>query len=188
MKDKSKQWNYTGDVSPESYGGKWYRRTHDRVWQVIELTNMDDACGHDNEGHDTYVVELSLVDLDAIPIAHQERAWECCGYELPTTGSDHEIDNTLRTEMTAIACYEYGCKAPLESWSGNGYTKLLRLARSAAKQLLDEASLQERMTRTVNKIGSTAREYMTGDLSSAILRGVSEGDPTAELMLKLGVK
>ena len=49
----------------------------------------------------------------------------------------------------------------------------------------DVNELENRMAKPVNAIGSTAAEYMVGDINSAILRGVSEGDPKAELMLKI---
>jgi len=186
-------WQYSGDVNPQDYGGKWYRRTTGRQYQVIELTNMDDACGRDNEGRPTYVVELALVDLDAIPAKEQESAWRSSGFELDTEGVGHEISgdprNTLRNTMTAIACYEHGCKAPLESWEGNGSTRMLKQARAAAHTYKrDAAALAARMERPVNKVGSTAAEYMAGDMRSGILRGVADGDPVAELMLRLGVK
>ncbi len=171
-------WAYTGDVSPEDYGGKWYRRVAPGTYQVIELTNMDDACGRDNEGHDPYVVELSLVDLTTIPLDVQHSAMRSCG-----------IDEVIPQDHLAIVCYEHGCKAPLESWSGRAWSKLLRAARSEAHALARDASaLAERMDRPVNAIGSTATEYMHGDVTSAILRGVAVGDPAAELMLRMGVK
>lgn len=172
-------WQYTGDVNPQGHGGKWFRRTTGRQYQVIELTNMDDACGRDNEGRPTYVVELSLVDLDAIGTEQQAQALRSCG---PDDGEE------LPDAWLAVVCYEYGCKAPLESWEGNGSTRMLRDARRAAHALkLDSAELEERMERSVNRIGSTAREYMTGDLDSAMWRGVSNADPNAELMAKLGM-
>jgi hypothetical protein len=40
------------------------------------------------------------------------------------------------------------------------------------------------MDRPANKIGSTAREYQAGDTLSAVLRGVAEGNPAAEIMPK----
>lgn len=170
------KWQYTGDVSPEEYGGKWFRCVGARTYQFIELTNMDEACGRDNEGRPTYVVELSLVDLNAIPEDSQTSALECCGQE----------DETLEDAWLAVCCYEYGCKAPLESWEGNGFSKLLRAARSEAHKLARDASeLADRMERKVNRLGSTAAEYMAGDITSAMLRGVAEGNPEAELMLKL---
>lgn len=174
-------WQYNGDVSPEDYGGKWFRRTHDRVFQVIELTNMDDACGRDNAGHDKYVVELSLVDLDAINETAMIAALQSCGYD------DNYDDSDLTDAHRVVACYEYGCKAPLDSWEGNAWSKLLRAARSAAHALKRDAqALVDRMNRPVNAIGSTAAEYMRGEFEPAIVRGVGEGRHTARLMARIG--
>jgi len=171
-------WHYTGDISPEDYGGKWFRRTTGRQFQVIELTNMDEACGRDNEGHDTYVVELALVDLDAIDAETQASALRSCGPEDPSDLTD---------AWRAVVCYEYGCKAPLESWEGNAWGRLLRLARGEAHMLRRDArEMARRMKRPVNKIGSTAAEYMRGDVNSAIARGVSEGRHDARIMAKMG--
>jgi hypothetical protein len=172
-----RNWQYTGDVSPEEYGGKWFRQVAPKIWQIIELTNMNEACGRDNEGYDTYFVELSLVDLNAIPDKEIQSARESC--DIP--------DDALESWL-AVGCYEYGLKAPLESWSGPAFGRLLRAARSAAHSLRrDHQALADRMERPVNAIGSTATEYMAGDISSVVMRGVANGDPKAELMLKLGV-
>ena len=170
-------WHYTGDISPEDYGGKWFRRTTGRQFQVIELTNMDDACGRDNEGHDKYVVELSLVDLDAIDDATLASAMRSCGPEDPS-----EITDAWR----AVVCYEYGCKAPLESWEGNAWSRMLCLARGAAHMLKRDArEMARRMRRPVNKIGSTAAEYIHNNITSAMARGVAEGRHDARIMAKM---
>lgn len=172
-------WHYCGDVNPQAYGGKWYRRTHDRSYQFIEIVNMNDACGRDNEGHPTYVVELSLVDLDKIPAKEQTAAWRSCGPD-----EDYqESDTSLHDLVAAEACHSYGCKAPLESWEGNSSVRLLRVARTAAHTLKgDSIALGTRLSRPVNKIGSTAAEYMIGDIDSALNRGIQKGDPTALLI------
>lgn len=175
-------WQYQGDANPQDYGGKWYRRVNVSTYQVIELTNMDDACGRDNDGCSTYVVELSLVDLSQIPAEVQKSALRSCGPDLT------EYDAQLHEEITAIACYEYGAKAPLESWSGNNSTRMMRSARKLASELKrDQRELEERLQKPVNKIGSTAQEYMTGDIHSAVLRGVSEGREDAQLALRLAL-
>ncbi len=174
------KWTYSGDVNWNDYGGKWFRHTTGKQYQVIEFTNMNEACERDNDGHDPYVVELSLVDLDVISTEQQKSALRSCG-----PGDDTEITEP----WIALLCYEYGCRAPLESWSGGNAHKMLRAARALAHLLAkDSRELAERMDRPVNAIGSTAAEYMTGDMLSGILRGVAEGDPKAELMLKIGVR
>lgn len=175
MTKRDTAWQYTGDLSPEDHGGKWFRRTIGCQFQVIELTNMDDAVGEcDNAGHPTYVVELALVDLDAIDADTQARALQSCG---------HSELADLADAWRAVICYEYGCKAPLESWEGDAWGKLLKLARSAAHMLKRDArEMERRMARPVNKLGSTAAEFMRGDIDSAMRRGVTEGHHEARLM------
>jgi hypothetical protein len=172
-KKSDKQWQYAGDISPEDYGGKWFRRTHARVFQVIELEN----CKEWGDGASGYYVSLSLVDLDKLGPKEIASARRCCGIE----------DETLDDAWLAVTCYEYGCKAPLDSWSGNAYGRLLREARREAHALKRDAdALAECMERPVNAIGSTAEEYMTGDINSAILRGLSEGRKDAEILARMG--
>lgn len=62
---------------------------------------------------------------------------------------------------------------------------MLREARREARALLDEYALEAAMDRPVNAIGSTAREYMKGDLTSAMQRGCEAGDKTARLVAKI---
>lgn len=165
-----------GDVSYLDYGGFWIRKVGARVYQTIELTNMDEACGRDNAGRARYVVELSLIDLDAIGEREIASALRCCGSE------KHEIDDTER----AYCCHQYGCKAPLGSYEGNNAGKLLREARSEAHALARNTDeLDERMSRPVNAIGSTASEYMRGDLNAAMVRGVTDGRHDARIMAKM---
>ena len=41
------------------------------------------------------------------------------------------------------------------------------------------------LEKPVNRIGSSAREFMTGDFTSAMQRGCESGDPSARLMAKM---
>lgn len=133
-------WQYAGDVGPEDHGGKWFRRTTGRQYQVIELTNMDEACGRDNEGHPTYLVELSLVDLDAIDASTLASAVRSCG---PDPSEADELTDAWR----AVICHDYGCAAPLESWEGDAWGRLIRLARGAARAAIARPREIHNMTR-----------------------------------------
>jgi len=170
---KSK-WQYSGDVNMLDYGGKNFRQTGPRQFQFVELINMDDACGRDNEGQPKYAVALHLVDLDSIPEKTIKSALECCGQEW--------LENDI---LLAECCDSYGAHAPLENWSGNNAHKLLRLAYKAANALLDESALEAAMERPVNKIGSSAREFMTGDIFSPLQRGCESGNQDARIMAKM---
>jgi len=184
------EWVYSGDVNALDYGGKWIRavagpglpRGRDAsvlAFQVIELTNMDDACGRDNEGHPRYVVDVSEVDLARMPgktVVSALRSW---GYEV-----DEKDPPTPM--FLAEACHSCGAKAPLESFEGNNAGVLLRKARRAADAMRGEVAPHARaMARAVNALGSTAAEVMTGDFDSALARGVEAGNPAALLMQKM---
>lgn len=168
------KWSYSGDVNMLDYGGKNMRCIGSGKYQIVELTNMDDACGRDNEGQPKYVVELRLVDLSSISAATLESALKSCGWA--DSGDD---------AYKAECCDSYGAHAPLGSWSGNNARKLLRQAYSEANNLLDESALESKLDCPVNKIGSSAREFMNGDFLSAIQRGVESGKPDARLMAKI---
>lgn len=169
------KWTYSGDVNMLDYGGKNMRHTSGRQFQVIELINMDEACGRDNEGQPKYVVELRLVDLNALSQETINSALKSCEWE-----GMEQSDPVL-----AECCDSYGAHAPLESFSGNNARKLLRQAHKTANALLDSDELESRLDRPVNKIGSSAREFMNGDFMPAIQRGCESGNPDARIMAKM---
>jgi len=148
------------------------RRVGRRAYQFIEATDMHSVTGELYGDH--YVVEVVLVDLEAIPRQQIDAAKASCGYDTEETDA-----------AVAEMCFQHGCKAFLWSGSGGNRTRLQRSARSEAHSLLDPGELSEAMDRPVNALGSTAREYMAGDLASAIVRGVEAGQPAARLMARL---
>lgn len=170
------KWQYSGDVNMLDYGGKNIRAVGKRQFQVVELINMDEACGRDNERQPKYVVELRLVDLASLSQANLDSALSCCGME-------HRED--LGDDCLAECVDTYGCHAPLGSWSGNNAHKLLRQAYAEANSLLDSKALESALDRPVNKIGSSAREFMAGDFMSAMQRGCESGNPDARIMAKM---
>ena len=162
------------------------REVEPRRFHFIEATDMVDACGRDALG-EPWVVELSEADLDAIGEKAVERACESCGWE-----QEEAFTDLQRAEM----CHSYGARAPLDSWSGGRVRKetwedspcpreLIRSAKRRSRELDDPAEREAALMRPVNKIGSTALEYMQGDLHSAITRGAAAGSAEAKLMAKL---
>jgi hypothetical protein len=170
------KWLYYGDVNRSEYGGTDMRHVGARRFQFVELINMEEHGARETKGDPKYVVELSLVDLDAISPETIASAVRSCG-------SDEDA-----TSDVAIAemCKSYGAAAPLDSYSGNNWHKLMREARRDAQTYArDSAALDEKMSRPVNAIGSTAAEYMRGDLDSAITRGLASGNKDAQIMAKM---
>ena len=87
----------------------------------------------------------------------------------------------------AEAMFSYGAKAPLMDQSGNNRGELLREARRWSGVLDGPEKHESALAKPVNALGSTAHEFARGDLMGPVLRGVAEGDPKAELMLKMYV-
>jgi len=160
----------TGDVNYLDYGGKWYRQVDATRYHVIELINYWEATGE--KDMDKYYVSLSEVDLNSPQL---KEAIKCCG--------DDENELTDLWKVDSLA--SYGAKAPLGTWSGSNANKLIASAKRESRSLDNPEAYEEAMSRPVNAIGSTAREYANGDINSAIMRGIEKKDPTAELMGKI---
>ncbi|MFA5053852.1 MAG: hypothetical protein WC565_07325 [Parcubacteria group bacterium] len=147
-----------------------------RRFAFVEIMDMDDACGRDNEGYPRYCGDVAIVDLEEIGPSNIASAMKSCGWDgMPSTPI-----------AVAEACYQYGAKAPMWSQSGGNRRELLRAGKREARELAGDASeIEDRMSRPVNAIGSTANEYMRGDLDSAISRGVFAGRKEACIMAKM---
>lgn len=136
-----------------------------RKYLVLEVIDLE---AHTGEGE--FCVDLALVDLDEVDAKTVRSAMQCYGCE-------DQPEALYLVEML----HGYGAKAPLFSAQAGGRVVARRLGRSEARNL----DIDEAMDRPVNKIGSTAREYMNGDFQSAVYRGVLEGRQDARIMAKL---
>lgn len=167
----------------DDVGGKYISKVnHNREYHVIEWIDMEDACGRDNLGQPCYIVELSAVHLNEIPAAEVLKALDSCSFTLE--------DVPELGELGLVDCiYSYGHRAPL--WTGE--SKPITTEKNMhggqppiAKSLLDEAAryslalrkdasaYAERMNRPVNAIGSSASEYMRGDINAALTRRLAD--------------
>lgn len=166
-------WKFlTGDIGFQTFGGKWYRCIKESRYHVIELVNMHEATG--DEDQPTYHVNLQEIDLD---IADLNSALSCCGWSDPPD----EADPVMLVDSVSA----YGQYLPMGDWNGNNYRKLLAGAKRESRRLNDPEYHWRQMHRSVNKIGSTAIEYARGDFASAILRGIARGNPEARIMGKM---
>jgi hypothetical protein len=159
----------TGDVNWLDYGGKWYRKVADTRYHVIDLTNMWDATG--DKSAPQYNVSLLEVDITSLQLKNA------------ISGYDEDLQDNELVKVDALA--SYGAGAPLWTQYGGNSKKLLAEARGESRSLDDPEKYEEAMSRPVNAIGSTAREYAAGDFQSAITRGVERGNANAKLMAKL---
>jgi hypothetical protein len=146
----------TGDTDWINYGGIWITRKLNNgnwdYWLVIELINMDEACGRDNEGRPRYIVEVSAVSPAAAGEEHVRQALELCGPE-------GDITDIVKVECL----YFYGIKAPCQSWDGNNAHKLLRKAHRALNAIASMFGFF--MDSPKNRVGHSGWDYIAGDLS-----------------------
>jgi hypothetical protein len=177
-----KKWETRYEDTP---GGKYMRRVSLTRFHIIEWLDWVDAVGEREaaEVGAKYNVELTEVDLEAIPPKALDGALSCCDFE--SWGQDIG-DPSDRAAAIAECCHDYGAKAPLWDSNGNNLRELIRAAKRESNELVtDDAAYHERMTRPVNALGSTALEYMQGDIHSAMRRGVENGNQDACLMAKI---
>jgi hypothetical protein len=153
----------------------YVRQVEPRRFHYLEVIDMNDACGQDNEGHPRYVGSLSEVDLDQVSPEQLREALKSCGWDgMPETD-----------EANAEACNSYGNRAPLHGVSTDSRDKAFRECRKESYRLDDSEAYAEALDRPVNAIGSTAREYARGDLNSALTRGLLANNPNARIMTKM---
>lgn len=173
---------YTGDRDYLSFGGIWVRQIDPLRFHFLRLDNMNEACGQDNEGLPTYHVYLGEVDLSTVPAQEIASALRCMGIE------DEETARALSLESVAGCVFEYGLYAPLHEVSSNNAHKAIRECKAESRRLGADADAYEAaMGRPVNRLGSTAREYARGDMTSAVVRGCAAGDRDAALVAKMYV-
>lgn len=149
----------TGDTNWLDYGSKWVSKKLNNgefdYWLVIEILNMDDACGRDNEGKDKYNVSLSCVSPGEAGAENIAKAKECCGYE----------DGTLT--LTDIGLVEmlssYGVAAHLWQADGNNAHKLLKEAKKEAN-IVSSFTFGFSMDKATNRVGTTGWQAIKGQL------------------------
>lgn len=171
-----KAWTDIGsDVNWIDYGGRWARHIEGTRYHVIRFEN----CSEWGDGATGYHCDLQEVDTTN-PLWPD--AVRSCDVELG------RYEPKIQPFVMAEALSTYGAYAPLWQDGGTNAHKLLRAAKAESRLLAtNSAEYEARMDRPVNKIGSTAREYATGDINSAVLRGLGKGDPAAEIMARMGM-
>ena len=155
----------TGDINWLEYGGKWVSKKLNNgefdYWLVLELTNMDDACGRDNEGQAKYNVCLSAISPSEAG-ENLQKAYACCGME----DADEEVKNNLLVQVECL--HSYGVHAPLWQENGNNAHKLLKEGRKQA--LLSCSLFGFFMDAPKNRIGSTGWDCIKGDITAGLYR------------------
>jgi hypothetical protein len=164
----------TGDANWLDYGAKWISPKQKNgdfdYWLVIELTNMDDACGRDNEGQPRYNVSVSAVSPSEAGPENLKRAMDGFG------------ESTVNPVLQVEALHSYGVSSVLWQGNGNNAHKLLSEARKQAH--VHSSLFGFAMDRAQNRIGTTGWEAIRGDLDSGIARTIASGSPTGNILAK----
>jgi len=164
------KWEFQGDVNVLGYGGTFIRHVGGRRYHAIRFDNMDEACGSDNDGQPKYHGSLVEVDLDLANIQAAADSWG----EDPSAHADVWL---------AFMVTSYGEYAPLVDEAGNNGHGIIRNLKRESREIEGDSERHEGlMNRPVNAIGSTARELQSGDIQSALSRGLRAGDESAGIM------
>jgi len=159
--------------------GLWMCEMRPRCFIAIRFTDLTEHISKSEMRESQmlrYNVDVLMADLDAIGEASLASARNSCGWEGMPDDPRALADCAIR----------YGCHAPLAEHNGNNLRKVLRAARVEANQLMADArALETAMGRVVNKMGSTALEFMTGDLDAALARGLAAGTTDARIMAQM---
>ena len=143
----------------------------------VSVMDLWTATGEE-EG-DRYHADVSYVNLESVPEIERQRALGSYGL---TADEADELANIALAECL----HRYGLKAPLFSESGGNRRDVWRAARRSAREFLrDDGLVEVALCETVNAIGSTAAEFMAGDIFSGIGRGVHAGNPDCRIMAKM---
>ena len=181
MQDVGRFKFWSGDGNFLDYGGLWgWQIPSTRRFHLIELTNWEDAVGAKEKAEGdlpTYNIQLSEVDLAEVSGAQIKNALESCCLDL------EDIPEDRRDAVTAEALYHYGYRAPLWDEGGNNWRALFRAAAQQSREVAGNASFLDE--HVVNRMGASAREYMRGDMASALGRKLDEGDPAARVIAKM---
>ena len=177
----------SGDSDPLDYGALWgWQVPGTQRFHFVELFNWEDAVGaRDAEGLPKYNIKLTEVDLESVSAEQVRQAVGSAGFELDEP-EPHWIPGTPATQhmwARAAALSEYGAEAPILDESGNNWRKLFRAAALASLEVAGDATQLDQGA--CNQLGSTPREMMRGDFTSAVVRGVAGGDPAAKLMARI---
>jgi hypothetical protein len=169
----------TGDVNWMEYGGKFVssklRGKGFDYWMVIDFTNMDDACGDDNNGRPKYHAELSSVSPQQAGRDNLMKAFESCG------ASEGEVGcgDLIKVEVL----HSYGIRGLLWQGDGNNANTLLKTAKAEAA--LAHSGISSAMNKPVNRIGTTAMEAMSGDILGGLARTIASGTTEGKILGKM---
>jgi hypothetical protein len=174
------------DINWEDIHGMWGKKGPDLAWYIIKFTNMVDACGERacKEMGVRYEAQVLRVDWRAVPIEERKQALNCIG-------NDSDPLEVKSEEELVYALVSYGLASPMAEFSAWNYpARVRKQAYLEAESLMkDYDRREELLDRPVNRIGTTAREFGSGDIMAGLRRHQenppTEAEPTMELMSRL---
>lgn len=170
----------TGDVNYLDYGATWIRHVGKREYHFVTLTNWENSCGEQEAAEigEKYNLQLSIVDLDKIPEDKIVDALRSCG-QVPEEANGNDA-------WVADYVHEYGLLAPITDVNTSNFHQTFKVLAKESREISGSKSARRRaMDRKVNKLGSTAAEFMRGDINSGLIRGVIKGEESALLVAKI---
>lgn len=143
------------DVNWENHGGLWAKKVGEEYYFVRYY-------GDEYESELGKTASLSLVSPKEVKESDLQSA-------LSFTG--HEKEESISGIEVAYSLHEYGIKAPLEDFTAKTPLIARSQAFKYAEQLLKSSKeLNKRLNKVVNKIGSTAKDFMKGDSLAGLKR------------------
>jgi len=138
----------------------------------VDVTDMEDACGRDwhDSGMEQFLWDVSLVDIFAASKEVQADALRSCGIQGEVNDLLREKDFVQAYSLMADALHDYGAKAPLDSGSSRNFEWSRARGIRRAEEILKEELFEELLDKPSNKIGSTARDFMAGDVLAGLRR------------------
>ena len=184
-KAQKKGWTELYEDTP---GGRYMRPLTDPSYRYlfVEVTDMDDACGRDNEGQPKFVWEAKLVDLNQTNKTEEKRALDCCGCDLDS------IPRAQQAIAIADCLVSYGTAALLDSGTADRFERARAQGIAAADlAVASEDNLNNALDRSFNAIGTTGHDMLKGDLLAGLHRSaekVMNGETVeqnAQIMLRM---
>lgn len=153
--------------------GKWrdlynqmdMRNVGNGIYHFINVVHKDEF--PDGYEHN-YNVSGCEVDLWSLSISHFDDVYASCGPDGFTEEEWEAIKvgdfSGSKGEVLAEFCYTHGYSAPVYNEEGNNLRKLMREAKRALRDVLDDSVRLHVLHGTpVNRIGNTAFQYMRGE-------------------------
>lgn len=147
----------SGDVNYLSFGGKWISKKHNNgdfdYWYVIELTNMHEATGEEDQPR--YNLSIAVVAPSEVPEEERISAHQSCGSSEYGGLDEYPID--LQVEVL----HSYGISACLWHKSGNNFKHLWKEAHNELSKMGMLFGFY--MDKRVNRLGATGWDFIKGD-------------------------